>query len=456
LTTLTQSRTTSRVTVGIVSLVLLIAFEAMAVATAMPVAARELEGLGLYAWSFTGFMIASLFATAVTGEVCDRIGPSLPLLAGVGIFLLGLLVAGLAPTMWPFIVGRMIQGLGGGTVIVALYVVVARAYDEAVRPRIFSYLSAAWVVPSIVGPLVAGFVTEQWSWRWVFLGLAPFVFVPVVLTLPAVRGLPDVSSPPRRGRAVLALGVALGAGLLQYAGQRVERDDWLVAGVAAIVGVALLVPGLRRLLPPGTLRVRRGLPAVVALRGAIAGAFFGAEAYLPLMMVEHRGLSPTLGGLTLTGAALGWAGGSWWQGRPSMRLPRSRLVVIGAATATAGIALAGTAAIVTEAFAVPAWVAALGWLVGGTGMGLTMSSLSVLLFELSPVADQGANSAALQMSDALGSVVMIGTGGVLFAVLHDTEPGIVTFGVIFAVMVLTGLFATWVASRVRTHRPSGG
>ncbi|HET7327798.1 MAG TPA: MFS transporter [Nocardioidaceae bacterium] len=430
------------------SLVLLIAFEAMAVATAMPVAARELDGLGLYAWSFTGFLIASLFATAVAGEMCDRTGPAWPFFAGVVTFMAGLVVAGLAPSMWPFIAGRMIQGLGGGTVIVALYVLVARTYDEAVRPRIFSFMAASWVLPSIVGPLVAGVVTQQWSWRWVFLGLVPFVVAPVLLTRPALRALAQPEGVPRRGRARLALAVAVGAALLQYAGQRAERGDLWVAVVAGVLGIVLVAPGLRRLLPAGTMRVRRGLPAVIALRGAVAGAFFGAESYLPLMVVEHRGLSATLGGLTLTGAALGWAGGSWWQGRPSMRLPRQRLVVVGASLATVGIAASGTAAVAVDGFAVPVWAAAGGWAIGGAGMGLTMSCLSVLLFELSPVADQGANSAAIQMADALGSIVMIGAAGVLYAVLRLQHPGVVTFGAIFAMMTLAGIGAVWVATRV--------
>lgn len=439
----------NRTTVGIISLVLLIAFEAMAVATAMPVAARELDGLGLYAWAFTGFLIASLFATAVAGQMCDRTGPGLPFVAGVVIFLVGLLVAGGAPAMWPFVLGRMIQGIGGGTVIVATYVIVARAYDESVRPRVFSYMAAAWVVPSIVGPLLAGVVTEQLSWRLVFWGIAPFVVVPVVLTVPTLRRLPRTPGERRPGRVRLALAVAVGAAGVQYAGQRAERSDWAVAATALVVGLVLLVPSVHRLLPPGTLRLHRGLPSVVALRGAVAGAFFGAETYVPLMLVEHRGLSVTLAGLSLTGGALGWATGSWWQGRPALRMPRSRLVVIGSSVALVGIAVAGSAAVVTAPVVVPAWAAALGWLIAGLGMGLTMSSLSVLLFELSTVPEQGANSASLQMSDALGSVLTIGSAGVIFALLHQSRPDTLVFSLIFAMMTVAAAGAVVVATRVR-------
>lgn len=450
-------------------------------ATAMPIAARDLHGLSLYAWAFTGFLIASLYATAITGPITDRVGPYAPFLTGVLVFVVGMLVAGSATSMWMFVGGRMIQGLGGGAVIVALYVVVARVYDESVRPRIFSFMAAAWVVPSIVGPLVAGLVAEHWSWRLIFYGLAPFVVIPLLLTLPTVRPLtrspdgvaagvgaesgpsgsgingPGISGPgPSRsvpglrgwvrriGRGWLALMVAVGAGFLQYAGQRAERADWLWVVPLGLAGLVLLALSLPPLLPPGTVRLRRGLPSVVALRGAMAGAFFGTETYIPLMLYEHRGLSASMAGLSLTGGALGWAAGSWFQGRPRLRTPRSRLVVIGASLATVGIGIAALAAT-----PVPPWLAAVGWLVAGSGMGTTIACLSVLLFEMSPLADQGANSAALQIADALGSVVMIGAGGVLFALLHGAHAGTTVFLTIFAVMVAGGLFAILVATRVR-------
>lgn len=143
-------------TLGIVSVVLLLAFEATAVNTAMPVAARELHGLGLYAFAFSGYFTSTLFAMVLSGQWCDRRGPVLPLFAGIGVFAGGLVVAGTAGSMWLFVGGRAIQGLGGGLVIVALYVVVGRAFPERLRPAVFAAFSAAWVLPSIVGPLVSG------------------------------------------------------------------------------------------------------------------------------------------------------------------------------------------------------------------------------------------------------------------------------------------------------------
>jgi MFS family permease len=438
-----------RVTVGIVALILLVAFEAMAVATAMPVAADDLQGLDLYPWAFSGFLLASLFATVAAGELTDRYGPTRPLLGAVALFTGGLVVAGLAPDMGVFIVGRLVQGLGGGGAIVGVYVVVARVYPESLRPRVFAAMSGAWVLPSIVGPLAAGLIAEHLTWRLVFLGIAPLALAPVLLTLPALRHLEEEpGTGGSRLRTPLALGIAVGAAALQYAGQH----PGLGAVAPAAVGVVLLVVALPRVLPAGAVRLARGLPTVVVMRGVLAGAFFGTETFVPLMLVEHRGLSPTMAGVSLTGGALGWATGSWWQGRPAMRTPRDRVIVAAAALITVGLLLVTATVFV----AVPVWLVAVGWTVAGAGMGAAFSSIAVLLFELSPRAEQGANSAAVQLSDGLGSVTAIGIAGVAYAALRPAASGVVLFGSIFVLMVLVALAGVAVAGRVRPAEDGAG
>ncbi|MFJ6501814.1 MFS transporter [Streptomyces sp. NPDC091879] len=173
--------------IGIVSVVLVIAFEATAVGTAMPVAARELDGVALYAFAFSGYFTTSLFGMVLAGQWSDRDGPLASLMVGIGAFAGGLLLSGTAGGMWLFVLGRAVQGLGGGLVIVALYVVVGRAYPERLRPAIMAAFAAAWVVPSVVGPLAAGAVTEHLGWRWVFLGIPALVGIPLALALPQIR-----------------------------------------------------------------------------------------------------------------------------------------------------------------------------------------------------------------------------------------------------------------------------
>ncbi|MDQ0581327.1 MFS family permease [Streptomyces rishiriensis] len=452
-------------TIGIVSVVLLIAFEATAVGTAMPVAARELDGVALYAFAFSGYFTTSLFGMVFAGQWSDRRGPLGALGGGIAAFAAGLLLSGSAGSMWVFILGRAVQGLGGGLVIVALYVVVGRAYPERLRPAIMAAFAACWVVPSVVGPLAAGAVTERLGWRWVFLGIPALVVLPLALALPRIRrraggpveGMTGGAFDRRRIR--LALGISLGAGLLQYAAQDL-RPVSLVPGAA---GVALLVPAVLGLLPRGTWRAARGLPSVVLLRGVAAGSFIAAESFVPLMLVTERGLSPTLAGFSLAAGGATWALGSWVQSRPWAEPYRERLMTLGMVLTAAAIATAPTVLVPS----VPVWTVAVAWGFGCLGMGLVIAASSVLLLKLSAPEEAGANSAALQISDGLSNVLLLAAGGAAFAALgggsvaHATTAGSTAgtsagshpaaFAAVFLPMAAVALFGAWVTTRLRAE-----
>ncbi len=445
--------------VGIVSVVLLIAFEATAVGTAMPVAARELDGVSLYAFAFSGYFTTSLFGMVLAGQWSDRRGPLGPLTAGIAAFAAGLSLSGTAGVMWLFIAGRAVQGLGGGLVIVALYVVVGRAYPERLRASIMAAFAASWVVPSVVGPLAAGAVTEQLGWRWVFVGIPVLVVFPLALALPQIRRL--AGGPVKAGerdeqggwrRIRLALGISFGAGLLQYAAQDLRWFSLL----PGLLGVSLLVPAVLGLLPRGTYRAARGLPSVVLLRGVAAGAFISAESFIPLMLVTQRGLSPTMAGFSLAAGGVTWALGSSVQARARMEPYRERLMTVGMVVVAASIA--GAPAVLIDS--VPVWTLAVVWAFGCFGMGLVIASTSVLLLHLSAPEEAGTNSAALQISDGLSNVVLLAGGGAAFAALgggavaHASDvsgggshPG--AFAVVFVPMAGGALVGAWVTTRVR-------
>lgn len=444
--------------IGIISVVFLIAFEATAVGTAMPVAARELEGIGLYAFAFSAYFTTSLFGMVLSGQWADRQGPLRPLTVGIASFATGLVVSGTAGVMGLFVLGRAVQGFGGGLVIVALYVVVSRAYEERLRPAIMAAFAASWVVPSIVGPLASGTVTEHLGWRWVFLGIPVLVVVPLVVALPEIRRSASgpVDAAPvafDRRRIRLAFGISVGAGLLQYAAQDLR---WLSL-LPAAAGVALLVPAVLGLLPRGTYLARRGLPSVVLLRGVAAGSFIAAETFVPLMLVTQRGLSPTLAGFSLALGGLTWAGGSWVQSKGRMAPYRERLMVGG--MVMVALAIAAAPAVLIDS--VPVWTLALAWAVGCLGMGLVIGSTSVLLLKLSAPEEAGANSAALQISDALANVVLLACGGAAFAALGGGAVGAAhavtaegsashpaAFVVVFLPMAAVALVGAWVATRL--------
>jgi MFS family permease len=423
-------------TVGMVSLVFLAAFEALAVTTIMPSVSADLHGRAWFSAAFSATLAASVVGMVAGGLWSDRSGPRLPLLASVAVFAGGLLLAGLAPGIELFVAARFLQGLGGGAMTVALYVVVARIYAPIDHPRIFGAFAAAWVIPSMVGPSVAGVVQEAFGWRWVFLGVVALAVASTGMLLPALRGLVDAgprsgepSSVATRGRLALSVVVAAAVVGLDLAG----RASTGIGFAAAVVALVVVLLAVRPLLPAGTLVVRRGLPSVVALRGAIAATFFASEIYLPYLLQEHYDVPPWLSGATLTVGALGWAGASQVQARLGARFDHHAALRIGAALLLAGIAgeLVATALQVTPILIGAAWVLA------GAGMGLMFPRISAVVLAASDERDQGRNSAAMSISDAVGGATAISLTGLVFTAVGPASE----WAPFVAVLALTSALA---------------
>ncbi|HEX3783068.1 MAG TPA: MFS transporter [Pseudonocardiaceae bacterium] len=423
-------------TVGLVVVMTLMAFEYLGVATALPTLVANLHGGRLYAWPITAFAAASAVGSALAGRWADRRGPATPLLASIALFCLGLVIAGTASMMAMLLLGRVVQGFGAGACTVAMYVLIAQVYPQSDRPAMSAVLAGAWVVPSLVGPAVAGLVTVAFGWRWVFLGLLPLLLVGTAFVVPVVRRLPppDQNAAPatRPGLVLAAIGAAIGVATLTAGAQQLN----LVSIPIVLVGGVIAVVSLRRLVPRGTFRAARGLPAVVASRGLLAGAYDAVEAYLPLVLTAVHGLSPSLAGLPLTIGALGWSGASAWQSRYP-RLSRSRLLRL--AFVLIAIGLVGIALVAVRA--TPSWIALPAWVFAGAGMGIGMPAISVLLMAQSPPADRGFNSSAIQLAEVLASVVLVGLGGVLVNTFGSTSrPGgpLLVFDLLMAAVVVFG------------------
>jgi len=447
--------------VGITGVVTAAAFETIAVATAMPDAVKAVNGLGAYAWAFNGVVIATMVATVAGGDFSDRKGPKLPLVGGLLVFALGLVVCATAHIMPVFVLGRVMQGLGGGSAIVAVYVVVARGYEAKLRAQVFSALAAAWVVPSLVGPFIAGAIAEFWTWRVVFFGVIPVVLIAIWLVWPLVNSVDgpggnvgfaedeelvdqradSVTDVRRSGRTRWAASLAAGAVLVQDGGRRLG----VIGGIEAVIGLVIVGFALRRLLPAGALRLTRGLPSAIGARGLLAGAFFGAQAFVPLMLVDQRGLGLTLAGLSLTTSSLGWFVGSWWQGRPDIAIARDRIILVGAA----GVLIGLIGISLTVFLPAPVAIAGVAWAIGGFGMGITVPAVNVWVLGMSSGEEQGANSAALQLGDSGGVLICTALAGAIYGMF--TSPAgqqAPTFITIFVTMTAICVLAIFAATRI--------
>ncbi|WP_396142979.1 MFS transporter, partial [Actinomyces sp.] len=155
-----------------VALITLSAFEALATTTIMPAVVHDLGAESWFSVASGAALAAQLLATVLAGALSDSRGARPVLLGGMGLFVLGLVMCALAPHVAVFVAGRVVQGIGGGMVIVPLYVLVGSVATERHRASFFAAFSLAWVLPSLVGPAIAGLVTSQWGWRPVF-GVVP-------------------------------------------------------------------------------------------------------------------------------------------------------------------------------------------------------------------------------------------------------------------------------------------
>jgi MFS family permease len=398
--------------VGAVALVSLLAFETMAVAAAMPAIAAALGGLAQYALAFGGMLSTSVLGMVQAGRWCDRHGPIRATVAGLLLFGAGLLLAGGANAMSAVVAGRVVQGLGAGMLGVSLYVGMGQLVPQSLHPRLFALFAAAWVVPGLVGPVLAAWLVALFGWRAVFLAVAATIPVVAALLLPAFARLPAPmpsggDSGSRPASVAWAALASLGALLFNTASGQASpalRLPFLALGLAA----AAVAAG--RLLPRGTLRASAGLPAVIALRGLIASAFACGEAFVPLYLTREAGWSLAQAGLALSAAAVMWSGGSAVQARIDTPRNRRRALQAGFALVAAGIALVAAQMLT----GISAWTVVAGWAVAGFGIGLSFPMLSVLTLGLSAADARGRNASALQLSDALGSSAALALAGVLF------------------------------------------
>ncbi|MEA9986651.1 MULTISPECIES: MFS transporter [Subtercola] len=430
------------VTIGMLTLILLSAFEALAVTTVMPTISAQFDGASLYAIAFSGPLAIGVVGMVVAGNWADRSGPKRALFVSVACFVGGLIVAGFAVNMELLVLGRLVSGLGGGGLTVALYVLVARVYPERLHAGVFAGFAASWVVPSLVGPLVAGVVAETVGWRWVFLGVVVLAVLAMVMVVPVMRRFETTSTavawnPARILWSAVAAAAVLAASL---SGQFTGPAVWMIA----VGSIAVATVALRPLLPAGALRARHGLPGIILLRGIVSGSFVAAETYLPYFLTSQHALSPALAGLALSFAGLAWAAASGLQGKYSERISDVASIRIGVVLVTVAIVLVLTASLLDLSPVVSIGA----WLFAGAGMGTMYPRMSMATLRLSTPLNQGFNSSALTIADSIGAAAALALTAAVFS--SFAGPSAWAFTGCFALAAVLGVVALVLSGRARS------
>lgn len=407
-------------TIGLVSIVTLVAFESLAVVTILPDVEADLEGIAWYGWVTTAFFLGTMVGIVFAGGQADRHGLGRPYVIGLLVFSAGLVIGGLAPSMPVLVLGRTVQGFGAGVVPAVGYVAIGRFYPVDLRPRMFAVLSTAWVVPGVIGPALSERISTWIGWRWVFLGLLPLVLAAGALIVPTMvrrggTGTSDGASGSPSGDVhwsrrpmVEAARVAAGAALVVGG---LGRTSWqLVPLVAA--GVLVGAAPFMRLTPAGTLRARAGMPAVVLSRGLTTFAFFGTDTFVPYAITSGKGASTFAGSVAVTTTTLGWTGATWIQQRYIVRTGEWWFVRASYVAMAIGIAGVAAAAAID---AVPFWGVHVGATIAGFGIGLGYSAHAQTALRVAPPERYGESTASLQLCDNLGVALGAGASGAVVA-----------------------------------------
>jgi len=441
-----------RISLGIIALVSVFGFEGIAIGSIMPVAVRDLHALSDYSSVFTSFTMASLVGMTLAGLWADRIGFDRAVLVTIVLLAIGSLLAGTAHALAQLLVGRVFQGLGLGTDLVTMYVLVARAYPEELRPKALGMLAGAWVVPGLLGPGLAGLLVQYFSWRVTFLIIPVLLLGPLLLLVPEIRKLPQVEPKhhddpvTQLAAVILAIGALVALQLLlSHAG------EWSLPILAPCVAVCvgLVALSTKWLMPAGYLRLVRGLPSVIAVRGLIAGSFFGAEVFVPLALQHERNVSVALSGAVLSAATVFWFAGSAAQASKHITWSQVQVMQGGAVLVVLSIALLPFTVFVISDKLLAALISALVWGVASFGMGLIYPTLGVLMLNISEEQDHPRLSTSLQMSDSFGVVVMTSiSGGVLTYATHMDGLSGKTFTIMWIFPAVIGVFALFATARV--------
>lgn len=431
--------------VALVLAVTLVAFETTAVITALPTISDELDGDALYGATLSAYLLANLVALVAVAEVIDRRGPRSPFLICTAIFVTGLVVAAAAPEMWVVVLGRVLQGAGAGGFAPISYVVVRRAFAEDRQPGMYAFLSAGWVLPSLVAPGLSGLITDGVGWRWVFLGIVPVALGVASFAAVALRSVPPPPPPePAPSRVPQAIRLSIGAGLVVSG---LQTSNPVVAAAVTVLGFALGVPAFRSLMPAGMLRGTVGLPAILACRMLSTMTFLGVDSFVPLAADRIHDASPVVQGFTIIGAAVTWSiGQAIAARRPHWRA--SAACRWGFVVMIVGVL--GVSPVLLSWWPLPLTFVA--WAVGGFGMGVLFNPTSVAAMTYADDGREGVVSSQIHLADTLGFALMGGIGGATVAVADRTDAALTSaLAVNFALAASCAAVGLVVARGVRSR-----
>jgi EmrB/QacA subfamily drug resistance transporter len=395
------------VTAGIMLSLFLASMESTVVATAMPTIVGQLGGLEHYSWVFSAFLLASTTVVPLFGKLSDIYGRRKLYVFAMALFLAGSLWCGWANSMTQLIFARALQGIGAGGIMPLAFTLIGEMFTLEQRAKMQGLFSGVWGVSSIAGPLLGGFLVDQFSWRWIFfINVVPGLLA-AALVASAWRDQVHSHERPAidyAGAGLLTVSVVMLLLGLMSSG----ISSWILIIVAIALFIVLLWVERRATDPILPLPLfRDGLFSTANLHGILTGwALFGSISFIPLFVQAVLGTSATQAGITITPMLLGWVTASIIGTRVLLIVGYRRLALLGTTAFTLGAFLMMSAGMHSSQINLMTFVALM-----GIGMGLSVPGFVIAVQTTVKRQQLGTATSTLQFSRQIGGTLGVSVMG---------------------------------------------
>jgi EmrB/QacA subfamily drug resistance transporter len=413
---------------GIMVAMFISALEQTIVAPALPAIGRSLGNLDDLSWVVTSYLLAATAATPLFGKLTDIHGRRAIMLLAIGIFIFGSLACALAPTMWILIVGRGLQGIGGGGLIPIAQTVIADLLTPRERPIAQAYTSVVFLSASVLGPVLGGVLTDHLHWSFIFWINLPLGAIALVMTGRALRRLPRHDRPHELDIPGVTLMVAAAVALLLALDWGGSHYRWVSWQIMALIGGSAV---LWALFAVRLLTAREPFIPLAILRGRVTsmitcaaffavGTIIGVTIFAPLYCQMVLGVSASMSGLALIAFMAGATVGAVIMGRLIVRLTHyMRVPIVGLLIAVATFAVL---AIETSALSLASFTALLGVL--GIAIGPMYPGSTIVMQNGVKAHRLGTATGVLNFFRLLGGAIVVAVFGAI--VLGSAGAGVMT------------------------------
>jgi len=417
-------RARTEILIAVLLAVFLSALDQTIVGTALPRIVDDLKGNEFYTWVVTIYLLTATISGPIYGKLSDLFGRRPMVMFGVSLFLIGSALSGISQEMWQLVAARGLQGLGAGAIFPIALAVIGDLFTPAERGKYQGLFGAVFGISALIGPALGGFLTDNFSWHWVFFVNLPIGAVALVIIW---RLLPPIRH-PERARSIDYLGSVVFAAalvpiLIGLTNKRtLEWNDPWVGGLI-LVGMAFSAlfvwvesRASEPILPLSLFRNRSISVSLIAVFLASFG-FFGAIIFIPLWFQTVLGSSATQSGYQILPLLAGLIISSVVSGQVISRTGRYRwLIVVAMALVAAGLALMTQLRGDTSLSEMWLWM-----VVAGMGIGPSLAAFTIVVQNAAPFAQLGAATGALTFFRQVGGTVGLAIGGTLFATALTSE-----------------------------------